>query len=416
MKFVSSVSLALALALGTTAFVAPQAALAAKKEKAPKAKAPEMSKEFRAAIAAAQTAAQKKDVPGAEAALAAAAPLANLPDEKFFMGSISYDVAVQKNDTPGIRKAIDMMVDSGSGIPTNLDKLNLASGQAAYQAGDYTKAIARLAEADRLGSKDINRFLLGAEAHFKLTQYPAGLALLDRGIAEQKAAGQAAPEDWVRRGVSVALRSKDSALISAWSHKLVRGNPSATNWRDALVIYRDSAKLDSKSQMDIARLMYDTKSLSGERDYNDYAALALEAKLPWESQSAIAAGRALGAIPTTSKALADRDAETRAMLPGETAAIAADSKKAESGGSGVYAANVANALIAQGNYAKALDLLAVAEKRGGVDAGMTGMWKGIALSRMGRSDEARTAFAAITGQKAEIARFWMLYLDIAAGR
>jgi hypothetical protein len=145
MKLVSSVSLALVLALGSTVMLAPQSAVAAKKEKAPKAAAPTLSKEFRAAIAPAQAAMQKKDVAAAEAALAVATPLAKLPDEIFFLGSIGYEVANAKNDKAGIRKGIDMMVDSGSKIPTNLDKLNMASGQMAYQAGEYQKAIDRLA-------------------------------------------------------------------------------------------------------------------------------------------------------------------------------------------------------------------------------------------------------------------------------
>jgi len=416
MKLVSSVSLALALSLGTVAMVAPQTAMAAKKEKAPKTAAPELSKEFRAAIAPAQAAAQKKDVAGAQAALAVATPLATLPDEKFFLGSVMYDVAVQTNNVPDMGKAIDLMIESGSKLPTNLDKLNLASGQNAYNTGNYQKAIARLAEADRLGSKDMNRLLLSAEANFKLNQFAPGLDTLKRAINEQKASGAAVDENWFKRGVSIAMKAKQAPLISEWSHMLVRAAPTPTNWRDALIIYRDSSKLDSKGQMDIARLMADTKSLAGERDFNDYASLALEGKLPWEAQSVLKAAMESGAVSKTSKPINDRLAEANAMAPGETAAIASDTKKAEAGGSGVYAANVANALIAQGNYTKALDLLSVAEKRGGVDANMLSMWKGISLTRLGRGAEARPVFASVQGPKADSAKFWLLYLDLKGGQ
>ena len=419
MKLVSPVSLALALALGSVAVMAPQSAMAAKKEKpakASKAADPVLSKEFRAAIGPAQQAAQKKDFATAEAGLAVAAPLAKLPDELFFLGSVSYEIAAAKNDTAGMRKGIDMMIDSGSKMPTNLDKLNQASGQAAYQAGDYQKAIARLAEADRLGSKDVNRLLLAAEANFKLTQIAPGLDLLSRAIEEQKASGQAVAEDWFRRGLSMALRSKQSSLISTWSHKLVRNNPSATNWRDALIIYRDSAKLDSKSQMDIARLMFDTKSLTGERDFNDYAALALEGKLPWEAEQSIQAGLDSGAVVKTSKAVQERLAEAKAMGPAESAALATDQKKALTTGTAVYALNVANALLSQGSNDKALELLAVAEKRG-ADAASVNMLRGMALTRLGRKAEATAAFKAITtAPKSEIASFWMLFLELGGAK
>jgi hypothetical protein len=415
MKLVSSVSLALVLALGSTVMLAPQSAVAAKKEKAPKAAAPTLSKEFRAAIAPAQAAMQKKDVAAAEAALAVATPLAKLPDEIFFLGSIGYEVANAKNDKAGIRKGIDMMVDSGSKIPTNLDKLNMASGQMAYQAGEYQKAIDRLTAADQQGSKDINRLLLTAEAHFKLSQWAQGLGVLNKAAEEQKASGQAVPEDWYRRGVSVSLKSKNTALITDWSHKLVRNNPSATNWRDALIIFRDSAKLDAKSQLDIARLMYETKSLAGERDFNDYAALAIEGKLPWEAEKAIQAGLDSGAVVKTSKPIQERLAEVKTMSPVETSALMTDQKKALTTGTAVYALNVANALISHGDNDKALEMLGVAEKRAGADLSTVNMLRGIALARLGRKDEAKAAFSAVTASpKAEIGSFWKLYLDLGA--
>lgn len=415
MKMVASVSLALALALGTAGVMMPSAALAAKKEKAPAAKAPELSKEFRAAIGAAQGAAQKKDIPGLQAALGASAPLAKGPDELFYQGQLSYELARLQNDQAGMVKAIDAMIDSRSMLPTNMAQLNMASGQGAYQAGDFNKAIARMAEADRLGSKEVNRLLLSAEAHFKLNQFAQGLPFIARAMDETAAAGQPVPEDWVRRGVSVALRSKDAGLISTWSHKLVRNAPSKTNWRDALIIYRDSAKLDAKSQLDVARLMFDTNSLAGERDYNDYAALALEGKLPWEALAVSSAGLSNGAVPATSKAVKDRQAEAKAMVPAETAAIAADAKRAATGGTATYATNVGNALIAQGDNAKALELLATASGRPGADMAAINMLQGIALTRLGRKDEAKASFAKVTtGPKAEIAKFWLLYLELGA--
>jgi len=417
MKLVSSVSLALALAMGSTVMLAPQTAVAAKKEKAPKPKAAELSKEFRPLIGAAQAASQKKDVAATEAALASASAVAKLPDELFYIGSITYELGLLKSDQVMQRKGIDQMVDAGSTLPTNLGLLNMESGRRAYQAGEYQKAIARLAEADRLGVKDINRLILNAEANFKLNQWAQGLSALAKGVDEQKASGQAVPEDWFRRGVSVALKSKDTNLITEWSHKLVRNNPSASNWRDALLIMRDSIKLDAKSQLDVARLMYDTKSLAGERDFNDYAALALEGKLPWEAQSAIQAGLDSKAVSATSKPIQDRLAEAKAMAPTETAALNVDQKKALTSGTGVYALNVANALISQGNNAAALELLGVAEKRGGVDNGILFMLRGIALARLGRADEARTAFNAVTAApKSNIAGFWKLYLDLGAAK
>ena len=185
MKLVSRASLGFALALGMIATGVATPALAKKEEKAPAAYAPQLSKEFRVAIAAAQAAAKAGNAADATAKLAAADAIATQPDEKFYVGAIAYDVFKLTKDPVAGRKAINQMIASNSKLATNAAELNFVSGNMAYEAGDYQDAIAKLTEADRLGSKSVDRLLRLAEAYFKIGQVPQGLTFVDRAVAEQ---------------------------------------------------------------------------------------------------------------------------------------------------------------------------------------------------------------------------------------
>ena len=139
MKLVSKASLGLALALGMIATgVATPAE--AKKEKAPAQYAPQLGKEFRAAIGAAQAAAKAGNAADATAKLAAAEALATQPDEKFYVGAIASDVFKITKDMVAGRKAINQMIAANSQLASNVAELNFVSGNMAYEAGDYPDA------------------------------------------------------------------------------------------------------------------------------------------------------------------------------------------------------------------------------------------------------------------------------------
>ena len=61
---------------------------------------------------------------------------------------------------------------------------------------------------------------------------------------------------------------------------------------------------------------------------------------------------------------------------------------------------------------KKCEILAVALQKGGVDVDQVNTRLGIALARSGQKDEARKYLSAVTGPRADIAKYWMLYLDL----
>ncbi len=408
MKSVSTVTLALALALGV---VATQPAIAAKRPKPAAAPAPELSVPFRKAMVEIQAAVKAANPADLQAKIAAAEPLATMPDEKYYLGVMRYELSKLTRDKAMSRRAVNDMIASGSKLIPNLPELYFSSGQSAYDAQDYADAVAKLGEADRLGFTDINRLLLMAEANFKLSRYPDGLTVLDRAITSETAAGRQAPQPWFQRGVAMALKAKLPDQVAKWSRMLVKAYPTPSNWRDALVLYRDSGRLDGQAQLDVFRLMRDTKSLAGERDFYEYAALCIERALPGEAKSVIEEGYSSGAASRSSTAIKDALSNATGRIGTDTASVASDERRARTSATGVLAANTGNAYLAYGQYDKAIEMLQLALSKGGADVDMVNTRLGIALTRAGRKADARKAFSAVTGARAPIAQFWLLSLD-----
>lgn len=410
MKFASKLSLGIALALGTGTVVGLPAQ-AAKKEKAPAAPSLKLGKEFRAAIAPAQAAIKAGDFAGAAAKLDAADAVASAPDEKYVASAVRLELGTAKKDPAIQAKGVYGMVASGSTPAADLPKLNFYAGNFSYNAGDYPAAIRYLSEADRLGYPGTDGLLLLAEASFKSNQVKSGLAYVDRAVAVETAAGRKAPQAWYLRAASMAYKAKLTSDVANWTRAQVLAYPTTDNWRSALVTYRDSQALDGQAMLDLFRLMRMTKSIKGERDFYEYAALANERGLPGEAKAVIDEGLAAGTIARSSRAIMEMLTLATNKVPADRASLATSERQAGSAANGRLAANTADAFMGYGEDAKAITLYRTALQKGQVDVEAVNTRLGIALARSGQKDEARKIFKSITGTRSEMAKFWMLYLD-----
>ena len=406
MKRISSLALGAALMLGA----APTMVQAAKEKPA---EAPKMtlSKEFRAAAAPAQ-AAIKANAAGADAAVTAAEAAATLPDDKYIAAQLRLTVSGALKNKAMEQKAIVAMLTSGSSL-ADLPTLNSIAGQNAYFEKDYAVAIRYFSEASRLGyNKDKPQLLLFlADSNFKSNKITEGLAFADQAVAAKIATGVKPDADWYRRAFSAAYNAKLGPASIKWAVAQVRAYPTNDNWRSALVVYRDAQK-DAGLNLDIFRLMRLTKSLAGERDFAEYAALATERGLPGEAKSLIDEGTATSAFPANSRALTELRGMAAAKIPGDQASLAAAERQAAASATGRIASATADAYLGYGQDAKAIALYKVALGKGGVDVDAVNTRMGIAMTRSGDKAGARTAFMAVKGAaRADIAAFWLLWLD-----
>src|SRR3546814_5630515 len=98
----------------------------------------------------------------------------------------------------------------------------------------------------------------------------------------KKATNEAVPETWYKRMLAIAYDAKRMDLAVTASLDLVSAYPSADNWRDSLIIFRDTGKLDDQATLDLMRLMRAAGAMKGEADYYEYANSAYMKGLPGE--------------------------------------------------------------------------------------------------------------------------------------
>ncbi len=418
---VSKVAIGLALSAAILSTISVTPAFAAKKEKAPVGPKLVFGDKFKAGAGPIEALLKAEKYTEIAPGLQALEAIAVSPDEKYYVNRIRLDVAIKTKDVAMQNAALDGMIASGGAPQSELGKFNFFSGTEAYNARNYPKAIQRLGEAERLGYKSVDSLpILIAQSHFQLKQYAEGLPYAERAVAQEIAAGKAAPADWYRRARAAAYQGKQIPAVSKWSRMLIKAYPTAENWRDGLSVYRDQAKLDRQPSLDLLRLMRTTKALSGERDYYEYAGIAADSGLPSETKIIVDEGRALGALNAASKNVNELYAIAAPKAAADRASILASLPKAAADPSGKASARIANGFLGLDENAKAAELYQSALTKGGLsgdtanDVDTVNLRLGIALARSGQKEAARAAFAKVTGLRAEMAAFWMLWLDVSA--
>lgn len=413
MKMVSTITLGLALALSGVTAVAVQPAMAAKKEKPAKL---ELSPAVRTAVAEAQKAIGSdpkapKDLATATAKAAEARAAATTPDDKFYAGSVSYDVARGSNDVKAQGEALDLMLGSGKVPAANLGNFWQVRGRLAYEQKDYAKAEQAFTQALQAGESSSDTFALLVETKDKLGKPAEALAALEQAIAKAQAAGQPLPEAYYQRGIAIGYKAKLPDPVERISQAWLKAYPSPSNWRDALITYRDLHKIDSDFELDLMRLMRTAKALKGESDYYTYAE-QVYLKFPGEGKSVIDEGVAAGFLTLAPNSNIKSFSDTaNARVKADQADLASAAAAAAKAANGVSARATADSYLGYGDFAKAAELYKLALQKGGVDANVVNTRLGMALARAGQKDAAKQVFASITGPRASLAKYWLIWID-----
>jgi tetratricopeptide (TPR) repeat protein len=195
------------------------------------------------------------------------------------------------------------------------------------------------------------------------------------------------------------------------SRDLVSAYPTADNWRDALTIYRQQANLDKAAETDVLRLLRAAKALRGDSDYLTLASHLNDAGLPGESKAVVEEGVRADPKRASKDYFRSLLGATSGRVSADRAALPSLETKAMSSANGRLAVGTADAFYGYGDYAKAAALYRAALQKGGVDSNLVNTRLGAALALAGQRAEAEAALRAVTGQRAEIAAYWMLWLS-----
>ncbi|WP_448538219.1 hypothetical protein [Sphingobium yanoikuyae] len=423
MRFVTPLSLALALALTGGAVSAP--ASAAKKEEKPAGRKLNVSPEVLKSLQAAQKASDAQDFAGAKTALTEADGKAASNDDKYQIGAIKLNTGIQSKDDALKMEGLNQMLDSGLTPPEQTGQFNMVAADAALAQKNYDVAISRGQAALAAGYKaeQVNPTI--AQAYFgkagtgNASAEPArgfnqqGLAALKAAADATKASGQPVPAQWYQIGVSRAAAAR-LPEVTDWAKWAYAANPSGENLRTLIRLFQQAnPNITNRENLDVLRLMSAAKGLVVAADFTELAEMASKTGIYGEVKSTIDAGRAKGVLNASQAGDIYQAAVGR--IPGDKSSLGAAEADAGKAANGKVAAATGDAYLGYGDYAKAAAMFELAKQKGGVDADEINTRLGIAKTMGGDNAGAKPAFEAVQGgARKEIADLWLTYLGTKA--
>lgn len=372
----------------------------------------QLSREETAAVRPLYDAVHAQDWAGANAALPAAQAGVQSPAGRYLIGQLILEIGRGTQNMQLQQQGVEAMMASGGAPAEVVPQLLAAQVGFALQAHNFAAAEAPLTRLVELNPNDIDRIGQLAAVKVQLNKRPEALTLYRRAIQLGEANGGHAPEALYRQSLAIAYEARTLAPALELARTLVTHYPTPENWRAALGVYRDLAGESSGADLDVGRLMRAAGVLTSERDYYVYAEAANRAGLPGEVKTVLDEGFARNVFQNAA-------AQARTLLTSATAQVGEDRAslarlrtQALAAPEGRVARRTGDAYYGYGQYAEAAELYRAALQKGGEDAGMVNVRLGSALAMAGRRAEAEAALRAVTGgDRADLARFWLLWLS-----
>ncbi|WP_426164657.1 tetratricopeptide repeat protein [Sandarakinorhabdus sp. DWP1-3-1] len=377
-------------------------------------KPPKLSKPYAKTLMEAQKLMQAGDNAGGLAKLNeldAVPPTAD--DDAYTTLSLKLNAAIGLKDNALTEQTLSKMLATGKVPAADQGKFYRTVGSLALNRKDYNAATMAFQELVKMNPGDGEAQVALSELYAAQKQNSKAVDTLNAAIAAQKAAGQAVPEAWYRRALAFAYDGKLPAQVQPTALALVTAYPNAVNWRDALVITRDSFQLDDQGSLDFMRLQAATNSLNGERDFVEYADTALGRGFPGEAQYAINEGIKKNMLNASKPLVAELKRSADSKVAADKAALPGLEKEIKTNGK--LALATGDAYYGYGDFAKAATLYRQAVGNAAVDQATANLRLGMALARSGDKAGATTALQAVKGGPREVlAQYWMAYIGAGA--
>lgn len=368
----------------------------------------EISMSFAKAYQEAQAALAANDVAGAAAKLAAAKAGATSPEERYLIAQLQLKLADKTKNEAEIAAALEAMLATGLVPQAQVPVVTLTLAKARYNAKQYDQAAALFERVIQLQPNNAEATNLLAQTRIVQGRGEDSLALLQKSIAQQTASGGKAPADLYERAVAVAYNAR-SPMALTLSRDWVAAYPSPATWADALRIYRNLNTLDPAATLDALRLTRAVNALK-DADYERYAYIALMRGYPAEAKAVLEQGAAAGAIDVTKTPYKELFDESKKKAAGEAGGLDSAAQKALQSGAARQLVTTGDLLYGYGQYAKAAELYRAALAKSGVDKDLANLHLGLALANAGDKAGATAALKAVTGPRAELAKYALIYV------
>lgn len=406
MKLITTTALALVATLSAAPAIAQKTGAQQQPAQAAQPKI-SPSKGALKAIVDLQDSVNKNDYANVPAKVAAAKAVATTKEDKYLIGELQLKAAVAAKDNAGEAAAIDEIATSGFLDSTKSSELYLSLGSTLYNNKQYPQAQAAFQKAAALDPRNTEAPSLLGEALFAQGQKAEAAAAFQRAIQASVTAGQKPDERLLKRAVGVAYDANSPAAVEL-SRQWVAAYPGPESWRNSIAIYRNLNHPDIEGTLDLLRLMQATGAMSQADDYTLFARASAEQNNFNEAQAVLDAGIAAKTVNPADANVKDLVAGLKAKPKATAADLAAATKSAVNG---MALLRIGDRYYAMGDYAKAVELYRMAMNKPGVDTAVANLHIGMALARAGDKAGATTALNAVSGPRADIAKYWLTYVN-----
>ncbi|MEY2884314.1 MAG: hypothetical protein RL490_2038 [Pseudomonadota bacterium] len=400
-------SRSLAAILLASAGVTAAPVFAAEKAEAPKP--PKLSKPVMVALAEAQKLQGAGDHPAALAKIAEAEAFPTpTPDDTYMINALKLNSGITTKNNALIEESLKKMLATGKVAAADQPKFIRTVGSLALERKDYDGATKAFEQLIALNPNDTEAMIALGELYYAQKVNGKAVETINKAIAANKAAGKEVPEAWYRRALGIAYDGKVAGAVQPASMALLAAYPNSVNWRDAVLIARDKyPSIDEQTDLDFLRLQAATGSLTGERDFVEYADTALGRGLPGEAEAVIKAGIAKNMVSPSKPLIAELLKTSSSKVAADRASLPGLEKDAKTNPK--LAMGTADAYYGYGDYAKAAALYKQARGGAGVDPATVNLRLGASLAQTGDKAGAVEALNQVKGgAREDIARFWLV--------
>ena len=368
-----------------------------------------VSAQFVKAYQELQTAVTANDGANIAGKLAAAQGVSKSPEERYLVAQLQLKAATAAKNEAAMGAALQALIASGGVPQQQLPLVYVNLGKVHWNQKQFDQAAAMFQKALQADPNNTEATSLLAQARQLQGRTGDAMADLTKAIAQRKASGSKPPEELYKRAVSLAYEKKQPNAIEL-SREWVSAYPSPASWSDALRIYRNLSNLDEAATLDVLRLARATGALKGDGDFHRYAFATITRGYPGEAKAVLEEGFAANAIDRNKALFKQAIGEATTKSAGERARLSQVAQTALAAKTAKQALTAGDVLYGYGEFARAAELYRAALGRPGADASLINLHLGMALARSGDKAGATAALNAVTGARAELAKYWLIYL------
>lgn len=366
-----------------------------------------LSSKAQKAIIDLQTTVNKNDVANIPAKLAAAKAVASTADDRYAIGELQLKAALHANDNAGMFTAVDAIAGSGFVDAASSAKLYKSLGGQFYNAKQFDQAMVAFQKASTVDPRDSEAIDLLGESQLAQGQKAEAAATFQRAIQLSTASGQKPDEALLKKAVSAAYEAQLPLAVQL-GREWAMDYPNPDSWRNSIAIYRNMTHPDEEGTLDLLRLMQATNAMTSPHDYALFAEADADQSNYNEAQAVIDAGIASHMVDPSSAEFRDLVAGLKSKPKATAADLQAATKMSTSS---VNLLHIGDRFYGMGDYANAATIYRQVLAKPDADKDVANIHLGMALARSGDKAGATAAFNAVSGPRAEIARYWLAYLQ-----